>query len=425
MLLKTVHHFLPDLGSVLNSFPDPRRPKKKYYPKRILLWSGILMFLLGLRSRRQFRFESRNQAFAANLNTIASAAVETAPHDDTVARYLEVLVSLPCARLPVHIVRRLIRMKALDHWRLHGRFLVVLDGTGQHFYRQRHCPACLTQKTASGQTLYFHHVLEAKLVTANGLAFSIATEFIENADPKATKQDCERKAFRRLAVTLRRDWPQLPIILLGDSAYACQGAFHICRTNRWQFIFTFKSGSMPAMFAEFQTLRDLSPQNRTQRRDGPLVQEFAWVNDLLYEGHRLSAFECRERDDHGQQYFAWLTNIPVGCASAVTLANQGGRLRWKIENEGFNIQKNHGYALEHVYSENPIAAKNFYFLLQVAHAINQLITKGSLLPDFGKLLGSLRNYLRRLAESLRQTVIDPAAGDLAAARAMQIRLDSS
>jgi len=32
-------------------------------------------------------------------------------------------------------------------------------------------------------------------VTANGFAFSLATEFIENSDPGASKQDCELKAF--------------------------------------------------------------------------------------------------------------------------------------------------------------------------------------------------------------------------------------
>jgi len=32
--------------------------------------------------------------------------------------------------------------------------------------RTRHCESCLTQKAPNGETLYFHHVLEAKLVTA-------------------------------------------------------------------------------------------------------------------------------------------------------------------------------------------------------------------------------------------------------------------
>jgi hypothetical protein len=41
--------------------------------------------------------------------------------------------------------------------------------------------------------------LEATLVTKNGFVFSLMTEFIENPGENPTKQDCELKAFCRLA----------------------------------------------------------------------------------------------------------------------------------------------------------------------------------------------------------------------------------
>jgi hypothetical protein len=425
VLAKTVRHFLPSLGEELSRLPDRRDPDCVVYPKANLVWSAIWMLLLGLGSRRQFRFESATPAFVANLNAQAGSDVDTAPHDDTVVYYLEPLRAEAFEKLPVHVVTRLIRMKALDRWRVHERFLVAIDGTGQLFFHERHCEHCLTRKAAHGQTLYFHPVLEAKLVTAGGLVFSMATEFIENQDPKATAQDCELKAFYRLADKLRAHFPQLPIILLGDSLYACKPVFDLCQKNHWGFIFTFKRGSMPALFAEFETLRDLAVRNRVEHRSGDIVQQFAWVNDLDYQGHRLSALQCIESRPEDRGYFAWITNLPVGPASVVILSNQGGRLRWKIENEGFNTQKNGGYELEHAYSTHEQAAKIFYLLLQVAHALNQLMIHGSLLADFAKTFGSVRNYLRRLAEALRQTIIDPAAWDPHAARAMQIRFDSS
>jgi hypothetical protein len=278
-------------------------------------------------------------------------------------------------------------------------------------FRQPHCDHCLTRTTSDGRILYFHYVLEAKLVTSEGYAFSLATEFIENMDPKADKQDCELKAFVRLAEKIKGRFPQMPLILLGDALYANGPVFDRCRENGWHFIFTFKSGSLPALFAEYQTLRDLSPKNRTEHQEGPVRQRFAWVNDLDYEGRSLSAFECQETASDGEHYFAWITDIKVGCASVDTLANQGGRRRWKIENEGFNIQKNGGYELEHAYSQNENAGKSLYFLLQVAHVLNQLMIKGGLLGDFFKTFGSIRNYLRRLAESLRQVLIDPAGDE--------------
>jgi hypothetical protein len=84
------------------------------------------------------------------------------------------------------------------------------------------------------------------------------------------------------------------------------------------------------------------------------------------------------------------------------LANQGGRLRWKIENEGFNVQKNGGYALEHIYSHHPIAAKVFYLLLQLAHTLAQLIERGSLFRQaFPTGLGSAKNLAWCLLEAWR------------------------
>ena len=92
---------------------------------------------------------------------------------------------------------RVIRMKVLDGGRLMGYSVIVLDGTRQLRFRQRHCPHCL-QMTVNGTTWHYHNVLEAKLVTPEGLAISMETEFIENIDPHASKQDCELKAFHRL-----------------------------------------------------------------------------------------------------------------------------------------------------------------------------------------------------------------------------------
>jgi len=84
------------------------------------------------------------------------------------------------------MIHRLVRMKALDHGRLFGRFLVVVDATGQLHFRQRHCPHCLEQKQGE-QTRYFHQVLEAKL-SRRGAGHLLETEFIENADPRPTSR---------------------------------------------------------------------------------------------------------------------------------------------------------------------------------------------------------------------------------------------
>ena len=48
-------------------------------------------------------------------------------------------------------------------------------------------------------------------------------------------------------------------------------------------------------------------------------------------------------------------------------------MRFKIENEGFNCQKNGGYNLKHKFSRtSEKATKNYYTSLQIAHIFNQL-----------------------------------------------------
>ena len=83
--------------------------------------------------------------------------------------------------------------------------------------KEGHCEHCLYQRTKSGKIIYFHNVLEAKLVGENGFCLSLATEWIENPDGGFDKQDCEQKAFVRLAKKLKRAYPHLPICIIADA----------------------------------------------------------------------------------------------------------------------------------------------------------------------------------------------------------------
>ncbi len=397
-------------------------------------------FLLKLGSRRQLRFGLDTPQALANLNALSRAEQETLAHSDTVNYFLG---RVPVASLPLlrrKMVQRLIRMKALDHGRLLGHFLVAFDGTGQLRFNRRHCPQCLEQKHGE-TTLYFHNVLEAKLVTPEGLAVSLESEFIENADPGATKQDCELKAFARLAGRLKKNYPQLALCLCLDGLYANGTAMDICHKNHWKYFTTFKEGSLPALWQEYQSLLRLCPKNRKDHTTAEGVrQSFAWVRDLEHvddqkRRHRVNAFQCQEEQDGEEgkdgkeaepSFFAWLTNWSVSGDNVVALGNRGGRCRWKIENEGFNIQKNSGFNLEHAYSTGQLQIKNFYVLLQIAHLILQLVERGSLLTcDAKKLFGSLANLARRLTESIRNVLIPADATDPAKAAKIQIRFNTS
>lgn len=403
---------------------DPRDPRFTVYPAPFLLWTGLFLFLAKLGSRRSLAFEFGTTVALQNLNRLAHCTMERLEHPDTLACYLE---RLPTTELPAFqrkLLHRLIRARVFDRYRLRGSLLVAIDASGTLSFTRRHCDHCLTQRSTSGVTTYHHSVLEAKLVTQDGLALSLASEFVENPAPRPTKQDCELVAFGRLAATLKKSYPQLRMCLLLDGLYAAEPVLRICKDNDWAYFITLKEGSMPAVFAEYERLRDLSPKSRCDRTgpDGD-HQAFAWVNGMTYETHRFNVLECRETTPAGKSTrFVWLTNLTVDAASAENLANRGGRVRWKIENQGFNAQKHGGYNLEHAYSEDPIAGKNFYFLLQIAHLINQLLERSNLVPNPTRVYGSLAGFTKALLESLRGFVIPEHALDVQQAARIHVRL---
>lgn len=393
--------------------------------------TGVLLFLLKLGARRQLKFALRTPAMLENVNRMAGTHVETMEHPDTLD-YL--LGRLPAAELPgllQRMVRRLIRMKCLDRFRFKRRFLVAIDGTGTVSFRRRHCEKCLTVKQGE-TTIYYHLVLEAKLVTANGMAVSLATEFVENEGPDVEVQDCELKAFYRLVEKLKRAFPQLSMCLLLDGLYFGEPVLRICREKRWAHFITFKEGSMPERWREYRALLELSPENRLRTAaEGDIDQEFAWIEGLDIGEEKTNVLECVETSPEGKvTRFVWATSFHLNEWNVAHLANQGARLRWKIENEGFNEQKNAGYNLEHAYSENADTARNYYALLQIGQLLETLIQKGSLLVraiggTAKKIIGGVRKLAEYLKESLRVWVVPEEAFDVQAARAIQIRLDTS
>jgi hypothetical protein len=448
-MVQTVRHFFPDINAWLDRLPDTRVADACTYSTRFLAWWGLSLYLLQLGSRRQLDYDLRDGGtpVLANLNRLAQTAQTTLPVQGTMDHYLGHVPLTGWEWLRTQAVQRLLRMKALDAARLLGRPVLLIDATGLICFQRRHCPYCLTQRHGQ-KTLYLHHVLEAKLLGPGGVVVSLGSEFIENADTGNTKgkgaeqikQDCELKALHRLLPRLKKDYPQLPFVLALDSLYGCGPVFALAQEFGWSFVVTFKEGRTPALWQEYRALRAACPQNvlRRQWADRP-VQEFRWVAALSYEDseHRvwqLNALECTETAADGtEQYFAWLTPLPVGHKTVEEIAQKGGRDRWKVENEGFNRQKNSGLNLEHVYSIDPEKWKAYYLLLQIAFIVVQLLERGSLLRRLAeeagrpvwKLFGSLKNVARRLLESVRFVAWEEEWFDPRQAGRLRIRLDSS
>ena len=93
-----------------------------------------------------------------------------------------------------------------------------------------------------------------------------------------------------------------------------------------------------------------------------------------------------------------------------------GRKRWKIENEGFNIQKNGTFDIGHLYSKNATAIKVHYLMIQIAHIIRQLLENGV------KEIKEVQLKLKEISLQIKTQLISTIS-NLTAHKKVQLRFD--
>jgi len=294
VFFKTINHFFPKLSRWLGSVDDPRNKNKITYSPSHLLWLGIFLFLFRLGSKRDIKYKLSTENFLKNLTTLTGSYDKKVAHHDTVEYLCQRLCPEETYIVRQKMIYRLLRMKALNKFRLlDSYFMIAIDGTGHLVFKDRHCPHCLTKEKDGKILYYYHNVLEAKLVTEGGLAISVETEFICNSDGYS-KQDCELAAFYRMAKRLKKKFPQLKICLLLDSLYAAAPVMDIAKEYGWKYLITFKEGSMPDRYDEFLRLKNLCPDNAVEHTDDKSIQSYSWVNDIEHKGNYFNVIELLE-----------------------------------------------------------------------------------------------------------------------------------
>ena len=372
-----ISHFFPKLFDKIREIKDCR--KRGNYELAELITACIAMFLFKEGSRNAFNNDRQENKFKKNYSRIFKMRL---PHMDTVDNIMRRLDETELEHLKTTMVRTLLIKKTLHKFCFQNKyFLIAVDGTGVASYSKKHCDHCLTKTSKNGKTTWFHNVLEAKLVCSNGFSLSLGTEWIENSEVDYKKQDCEQKAFRRLAQKLKKLFPQLPICIAADGLYPNRPFFEICKDNNWSFIATFEDGNLPTVWNKVEDLRSITTDNEFSctiiQQGKTICREYCWVNDIDYRGFSINWIECKETTKTTKSTkssrFVHITDHKIS-RETVEEISFSGRLRWKIENEGFNTQKNLGYGLKHKYSRvNLCAAKNYYQCIQIAHLINQLL----------------------------------------------------
>jgi hypothetical protein len=191
------------------------------------------------------------------------------------------------------------------------------------------------------------------------------------------KNDCERNAAKRFIAKLRHDHPHLKFIVTEDSLSANAPHLETLHDAACHYILGVKEGDHTYLFNQVQAAEDAGAVTSYERHDRAtgVGHRVRFVNAMpLNESRadvRVNFIEYGEITQDQVQHFSWVTDLRVSKRNVYKLM-QGGRARWKIENETFNTLKNQGYNFEHNYGHGE---KNlsvvFATLMMLAFLVDQ------------------------------------------------------
>ena len=400
-VVSIIRRYFPELINKFNNLTDLRNQSYITYQMKVIFMVRLLGLMCEIKSMHEMTDELNTEEAIENIAKICGLELEEIPHCDTINNVFEQVKVEEIEEIRKYIITRLIRGKIIKKFLVRDRYYhIIIDGTGLAS-RKKYNNNCLvknkTDKNGNKYQEYSTYVLEAKLVVGD-MVFSIGSEFVENKNStkfiikkiktyKKTKdkkynrkkenkknlsyakykQDCETKAFKRLAERIKKEYPRLPILISGDALYANKKVLEICKKNKWKYLIRFKEGAIPTLYEEFNKI--VKKENESTKTG------YEFVTNIDYNDYKINIIRHKETKKEVETEFTYMTDLPItnkNIENSIFI----GRKRWKIENEGFNIQKNGTFDIGHLYSKNPIAIKVHYLMIQIAHIIRQMLEKG-------------------------------------------------
>ena len=421
-----IKKYMPELMNKFDNLTDLRHQSYVKYKMKVIFMVRLMGLMCSIKSMNEMTREFNTQETIENIARMCELGLNEIPHCDTINDVFEKVKVEEIEEIIKDIITKLIRGKILTKFLVRDKYYhIIVDGTGLATSRKRYNKNCLvknkTDKNGNKYQEYSTYVLEAKLVVGN-MVFSIGSEFVENSNNKnfihrkiskykklekktynkkedkrknlsyqKYKQDCEIKAFERLAKKIKKNYPRLNILISGDALYANQKVIDICMKNKWKYIIRLKEGAIPTLYKEFEKI--VSEENECN------VDKYEFVTKIAYKDYETNVIRYKDKETE----FTYMTDLPItnkNIESSIIV----GRKRWKIENEGFNIQKNGTFDIGHLYSKNAVAIKVHYLMIQIAHIIRQLVENGSIALKSQKL--KIKEISQLIKKTLTSTIVD-------------------
>jgi hypothetical protein len=342
---------LSGLRGVCAGFPDPRKGRGGNIAMTDFGLSAFALFFMQSASFLAFQRALEKGQGRSNCQTLFG--IRKIPSDNYIRDMLDGVdpaLLQPCfERIEQLLAAAPLRQAFV---RLGDRILVAWDGTEYFCSQKLGCPHCLRRKRANGKVESYHTLLAATAVApGHSKVVPLFPEFIAPQDG-AEKQDCERNAAKRWHARHADRLRPLRPVYLGDDLFACQPIVTMLADAGDDFIFTCKETSHKALY---DFIDGAEPERHIETiRKGKAVEtrRYRWIEGVpLRDGKDAApvnwvAFEIVDHHGRVNYSIAWVTSLPISKANVADIA-AAGRARWKIENETFNVMKNHGYELEH------------------------------------------------------------------------------
>lgn len=199
-IVNIIKQYFPQL---IEKLTDIRHQSYTEYKMSIITITRLLGLLCGIKSMRETTEKFNTKETIKNIADLLEIQLEEIPHYDTINNVFKKLEIEELRKIQKYMVNRLIRSKMFNKYRFKDKyFQIVVDGTGMMSFKERDCENCLkrvyNKNEEDEKTVYYHYVLEAKIVVGD-IVISLESEFVENEEENVEKQDCELRAFYRMA----------------------------------------------------------------------------------------------------------------------------------------------------------------------------------------------------------------------------------
>lgn len=403
------------LKPLVEELPDPRDQRYIIYPKEALYLYGVMMFVMKTSSRRDATHVMTEPFIQENIRNIIPG-LKSIAHNDTLANYIERIDAEIIQKIYHALIKKLLRNK--EFRRLTGRLTVLVDGSGKGSKDWEYSDKALHRKNHDGE-IWLTYVLEAVLVLENGMVIPLCTEFLENSGAEFDKQDCERKAWYRMAPKLHRLIGSGAMIVM-DGLYAVGPVILQCRRYYWDYLITLKDGSMPSFAEDAHGIMKCESSNRVITEMDGRQQVITWANDIEYNISQNNTYiklnVVRMEESWTEEHpitgkapefkvaiYQFISSSPLNRKNAQNICMLA-RKRWLIESN-FNTEK-HGYGFEHYFSLDWDVNKAYHYFMNFGHCINVLLMSSDELVDIVAPLGGISAFLKKVRLVFSGFVLD-------------------